>query len=442
MPPRPNGQVYVGVIVALGIFTILSQAIITLITSGYDLVSYNRAKNTAQHLATEQIEIIRNLSYADVGTVGGIPAGIFPQTETITRNGLAYTITTEILYIDDPFDSLAPTDTEPNDYKHARVEISWGGTAKSKSPVTMSTNIAPQTLEGSQGGTLSILVSNSLGEPVASAIVTIVADSTSPPVNTTLTTNPNGTIIIPNAPSCVSCYQITATKEGMSTDRTYGTSEVASPIKNHATVEDGSVTEITFAIDATSTLQVSSLNSAANGFTPLGSQTFRLRGNKIIGTDSLGQFVYKFDQEIVTESTGDTTIDNLEWDSYSILNPNPVTRDISATSPLNPIVVNPGEEISAAFATTSTSDHRLLTIFTDNTTTPVSTVSATISDGASFEETYTSGGENQVDYGQAFFENLAEQLYYITATAEGYLDYSGDVFVTDYMTETIQLEKQ
>src|SRR3989344_1301397 len=71
-------------------------------------------------LANERAEMIRNLPYASVGTVNGIPAGSIPQTETIVRNNNSYTVKTDIRYIDDPFDGTAggvPHDTLNTDYK-------------------------------------------------------------------------------------------------------------------------------------------------------------------------------------------------------------------------------------------------------------------------------------------------------------------------------------
>ena len=55
------------------IFAILANAIFTLTTLSFRLVSYSRAKIAAQHLAQERLELIRNLAYEEVGTQGGIP---------------------------------------------------------------------------------------------------------------------------------------------------------------------------------------------------------------------------------------------------------------------------------------------------------------------------------------------------------------------------------
>ena len=105
------GQIYLDILIALAILMILTHALISLLLTSYELISFTRAKTVAKHLAQEKIELIRNLPYDQIGTVGGIPAGVLSQTEQLTRNAQSYTLNTSIIYIDDPFDNLAPTDT-------------------------------------------------------------------------------------------------------------------------------------------------------------------------------------------------------------------------------------------------------------------------------------------------------------------------------------------
>ena len=229
------GQILLSILISLAVFAILIHALFTLIASSFDLVNFNRARITARHLAQEKIEIVRNLVYADVGTVGGIPSGILEQEEDVVRNGLNFTVKTSIIYIDDAFDDIAPTDTVPEDYKRARIEVSWQGLAASrKNPIVLITDIAPNLDDVDSGGTLNILVFNANGEPLPQAQVTIVASLISPPFNLTRNTDDDGKVSLPGAIPCIECYEITVTGEGYSTDKTYSTSEVANPTKPHA----------------------------------------------------------------------------------------------------------------------------------------------------------------------------------------------------------------
>ena len=170
LPQRENqyakGQSLIGILVSLAIFSILSQAIFTVVSTSLNLVSFNRSRITARHLAQEKIELIRNLPYNDVGTVSGIPAGPLLQEENIVRNKLSYTVKTTIIYIDDSFDNTAPNDLLATDYKRARVEVSWQGLAGSRNnPVVILSDIAPKGIETTTGGgTLSIVVFNILSK--------------------------------------------------------------------------------------------------------------------------------------------------------------------------------------------------------------------------------------------------------------------------------------
>ena len=273
-----------GFLISVAILTILSSALFTLVLTSYELITFTRARVTARHIAQQKMENVRNLPYDTIGTVGGIPTGTLAQIENTVQNGLNYRIKTDIVYVDDPFDNVAPTDLLPTDYKRIRVDVSWEGLAESDiNPVTMITDIAPKGLETAEGGgTLSILVFNANAQPVDQAAVTISATETTPQINLNLMTNQSGRVILPGAPICNSCYQITVTKEGYSSDRTYSTLEVANPLKPRVTVLEGQVSEVSFAIDRLSAINISTLTDRANGFINLPNVEMTLRGNKTI----------------------------------------------------------------------------------------------------------------------------------------------------------------
>lgn len=436
-----RGQTLIGVIIALSIFLIFSQATVSLIISAYELVTFTRSRITAQHLATEQIETIRNLSYSDVGNVDGIPNGIIPQSENVYQNGQNYKIDTTITYIDDEFDGVNTADPNPNDYKKVSVLVTWG-TIDTGRKVGLTTYISAETTDESGGGTLKINVFDSYGQPVADATVAVVADSINPIVNATYQTNNDGEVILPGATACNNCYRITVTKDGYNSDRTYGTSEVVNPNKPHATVVESGLTEVGFSIDHTATLSITTVRDKDNNFSLFPNQTFRLHGSKTIGTDSLGSDVYKFDTDIITDGSGVATIETIEWDSYSLSMPTGSSWDIFATYPLQPIIVLPTASVEVTLSTTAATNHRLLSIFKDIDSLPIASLSATLTDGASFEETYDHSASESADTGQAFFANLSEQLYYLEASAPGYVPYSDSVFVSEYTTETVVMQPE
>jgi len=433
-----QGQAVIGLIIAIAVFAILMSSLFTLVSSSYNLVSYNRSRIAARQLAQEKIELIRNLKYDDVGVVGGIPPGIIEPEENIKRNDLSYLIKTTIIYIDDSFDEIAPSDTFPTDYKRARIEVSWQGVARSgNNPLVLYTDVAPTNLTTSFTGTLEIEVTNANGQPVPQAQVSIIATGLTPPVNTTQLTNSDGKVTLPGAQVCNSCYQITVTKSGYSTDRTYSTSEIANPIKEHTSILQGQVTQVFFAIDLTGTITINSVNTRENNFATLGNVEFRLHGNKIIGIDAYNQSVYKYDENLTTDTSGTTVITDLEWDAYNVSMPTATSWDISGTNPLIPLNLVPQGNISFIFSASSHSDNSLFTMVKNTAQELIEGATVRLYDASSYDVATISGILGTPDYGQVFFPSLNQATYHIEATASGYLNLTKDVDVSGSSQEVI-----
>jgi len=441
-PRQQNGQILVSILIALAIFAILLHALFTLIAASFDLVAVNRARITAKHLGLDRIETIRNLAYEDLGTTEGIPNGVLEEFETLRINGLNFTIKTNVIYVDDEYDGQGSDDLFP-DYKRARVEILWEGLAKpSKNPLIFVTDIAPAIAQSyASAGTLQIAVVDAYGQPVPQALVKIVADSIDPMVDVTVSTTDQGTTSLPGAQPCIECYEITVTKEGYSTDRTYSTTEVTNPIKPHVSVIEGNVTQVTFSIDMLATLNVTSTASRENGFTAQPNVSFRLRGSKIIGTDAFAQFVYKYDETHSTDAGGSLTLDSLEWDNYQVFMPEITSFDISGNSPLLPLNLLPASSLDYTFATDAHSDHSLLNVIKDPAQNLIEDAYINLTSG-SYDEATISGKLDDPDFGQVFFSNLDSESYDYTATASGYFDANGSASVDGYSLNDIILSPE
>jgi len=111
------------IIISLGLMIMAVLAISRLYASYLQLTANEKFKITASALANQKIETIRNLPYHKIGTLGGIPAGSILPSETITRNGYDYTVQTEILYIDDPFDGTYNPGQVSNPYNINNPEV-------------------------------------------------------------------------------------------------------------------------------------------------------------------------------------------------------------------------------------------------------------------------------------------------------------------------------
>lgn len=420
--PRIKGDVYIGVLIALAIFLMLSQAILVLANTSYEMIAVTRARNAAREIAQESMEVVRNLPFDSVGTIGGIPPGVLAQSQDLTRNGQTYRVSTTVLYVDDTFDDVAPTDMVPNDYKRVRIEVTWLGLGPRGSTTTLVTNIAPKGVEkATGGGTLSLLVFDSQGIPVPNAQVNIQSSGISPAVNYTLTTNDNGRIVLPGAPACVNCYRVTASKEGMSQDRTYSTSEVANPTKRDLTVVVGGLTEMSFTIDSLSTLNIQTYGSKESNFPPLGSQSLLVRGSKTIGTDTLDNPVYKYNQVLTTNSQGVLNLTGVEWDNYTLIQSTQSANIVAYSNPLSPVQLNAGQNIGASISLVP-STNSLRVAFLDASRSAIASVTATLKQGQNPIATQTSGLSTEINFGQVFFDNLVNGAYTIDATASGFLD--------------------
>lgn len=436
-----HGQVLIEVLISLAIFTILAHALLTLVTTTYSINTFNRSRIAARHLAQEQIEIIRNMPYSEIGTVGGIPSGDISQVQSVSVNGLRYNIKTTIVYIDDAFDDIAPSDLLPTDYKRVSIEISWEGMESSnKNPIKMITDVSPNGIETTvTGGTLSIYVFDANAKPVPQADVTIISNGTSPLVNMTIKTSDNGRIILPGAPTCKkACYQISITKEGYSSERTYSVDEVANPAKPYLSVLQGQITESSFSIDKLGTLNVFSFKDRENNFEILGGVVFIVRGEKIIGTDSDDNPVYKYQNTFITDPSGSKTLSGMEWDNYNIILSSTV-GDISGLNPPPSVPLDPDGDIDIKFAVSAHTDNSVLLSFVNPSGTEIASVSARLTGIGGFEKIASSGASGYPDFGQVFFADLARKIYQLEATISGYLKYQGNVDAYGYKQQKVIL---
>ncbi len=229
-----------------------------------------KAKAGATAVANSQIEYIRSLDYGNVGTVGGIPAGVVPQYATTTLNNIAYGMRTFIEYADDPADGSGASDSNGiiTDYKHIRVAVTYTVREQTRE-VSLVSNLVPPSIETtSGGGTLRANVVDATGLPVSGASVRVVNAATSPTIDVTTFSSTAGVVDLPGAPASDQ-YEIYVSKTGYSEAQTYERDATnANPTPGYLTVVADSTTASTFAIDLLSTLTLRTFSPIApNSFT-------------------------------------------------------------------------------------------------------------------------------------------------------------------------------
>ena len=360
-----SGFTLVEMLVATAVFAIVSVVMYQGYAQILETTRILKVRSVASNLANEQIEIIRNLPYDDVGNVGGVPAGVIEPVQTIEREGNEFVVTTTIRNIDLEFDGTiggVPDDLSPADNKLVEVEISCA-LCEDFNNVIFNTNVAPESLESlSSNGALRINVFDADGADLALADVNIVNTSVSPAININDVTGNNGMLTIVDAPPSVESYEITVTKSGYSTDQTY-TADGANPnpIKPHSTVSQGAITAVSFTIDEVSTIDVESVTDTC---VAVGSFDFDLASGTLIGTSP---DVLKYDQSHTTNGSGMLALSDIEWGTYTVT-PTDTSYDVVGFEPINPFSILPGVAQDLKIILAPTNDSTFLISVTDQGT--------------------------------------------------------------------------
>ena len=436
---RTAGFTFVETIVAIGVLGIFFAAIAFILQQVLQNIGESRVRTTALALAQQKMELIRNLPYNSIGTIGGIPQGSISPTEEVTINNQSFTVTTSIIYIDDPFDEEVPADLINTDYKRARIQVTWSGAYPSLTPVTFVTNIVPKGVETIVGGgTLYIRVFDSNGQAVSGASVKVDNTTIDPQIHMDTLTNSNGLVVLPGAPACVTCYQITVTKQNYSTDKTYSTSEVDNPTQPLATIIEGSLTQLSFAIDLVSNVTIYSYGSREAGFPPIAAVDFTLRGSKTIGYNTTDDPVYKYAFSTNTGG-GVVNIPSLEWDTYTLDFTNS-GHVLTGANPMSPFSLSAATSLTILMSAVPKGNTSLLVGVKDAAQQPQATASIQLSNSTfTYIATKSAGATGSADFGQAFFGNLTSTSYDIKVTLSGYQEATSSVTITTNQQEIMTL---
>lgn len=392
-----------------------------------ELVQSSKSKTGALALASERMEYVRSLGYDDVGTVGGIPAGVLVEEETETLNGIEYARRTFVQYVDASQDGLGGSDSNgiTTDYKVVKVNIEWDFRGESRS-FFLVTNIVPQGMETvSGGGTLRITVLNSLGSPVTSAQVNLVNNNVVPAVSLSTFTNTSGIVEFPGAPSANS-YEVTVSKTNYSGAQTYSVSVAnPNPSPGHLTVVETQTTSSSLSIDVVGNATIRTFELGTT--TPLADIPLSIIGAKTIGTDSGDNPVYKYSSSIDTGSSGSITVNDLEWDNYTISIDDTATGyDIAEVCTPQPFSLLSGESETVDVYVVTDTPHTLLVDVKDAGGSVLSGATIRLYRGA-YDTTIVGGV-----CGQAFFNDSVSE-----GTVSGSNPYSLDVSLSGYTSESV-----
>ncbi len=396
-------------IITIGIVVVVAEVVYSwsflMLRSGRDA----QARTVAAGVATEQLELIRNATYDDIGTTSGYPVGIFPSTQTVTRGDLQFRVDIYVDYVDDPFDGNAqgtipnkPRDTVPADYKRVEVGVCWN--ARCSNPLQLTSTVSPRGAEiASNTGALFISVTDSNG--VAVPLVDVVVTNTAgiPNINIINKTDIDGRLQLLSLPPASDTYHVAGSKTGYTSDAT------GSATNPDTSVVVGGVTEVSLFIDQVSTLVFTT--ETAGSCAAQGNIQFQLTSQR------------SAPQTLTTDATGTVTVNNLPWDTYDI---RLLTAgfDIAGSDPPLPIVLAAGTTQSPHVKLSSQAAHSLLvTTLESGSQLPLtdatvqlegpSTDETKVTNQGSLSQTDWSGGSGQSAMGDAtkFFSSTGALAY-------------------------------
>lgn len=345
-----KGFSLVEVLIVMFIVAVVFTTFYTTATVGTKYIIDSKNRLGAVAFLNEKVEIVRNLKYDDVGINGGIPNGKIPQDEDVSANGRMFHVHNFVQYIDDALDGQFPADTIPNDYKLAKVTVSWKDTNGNNKEISSIARFVPAGLETSAGGApLAINVKGSDGTAVSQAQVHIINNAVAPALNFTVQTDNTGHIMLPAAPESLSGYQISVSKNGYETVATQispsldykGDSYV--PIYTHGTVLLSTLNMYDYIQDKLSKLTVKASDYKSN---PIGNIAFDIDGGKVLGLDATNANVYNMHDSSTTDVlTGQKEYPAASPGNYTINITTTAQYEIAEYLPkISPVAVVPGTE--------------------------------------------------------------------------------------------------
>jgi len=433
-----NGFTFIDVLVGTALLVIVMLGIFTGFQLLFRVLAQSQGRTVALALANEQIEIIRNLPYQDIGTQDGVPPGEIPQIRTKEKDNRLYTITTDIIYIDDPFDGISPDDELAADYKKARVAITWSEHELIKSVVEIA-NLSPPNLESEvSGGTLSLYVNDSQsGQPIVNAQTEIINDQVEPAVYIFTTTDDNGWLSRPGLPPS-NDYEIHVSQTGYDEHRTYSVSASLDPEPEYSQAQliEGDKTTRYFLIAKVSAINVQTVDDQNQ---PLAQIPFTLKGGRAIGINPIDDSkVYSYENDyLVTDASGEKQLNNMSSGEYYL---EVISSDYAVLTPNleRPLIVESDIQQSITITLTPVDQSYLRLLVKDASTGNGLSGAIVRLSNLAYDKTSQSNED-----GLAIFpfdeEDLIDGNYTLSVSKTGYQDYSGPQTINDFTEAIIEL---
>ena len=307
-------------LVLIFVFSVVTLSFYSIFSVGSKYIVSSKNRIIAISLANERMELLRNLAYDNVATVGGIPSGSINPDESIAVGNKTFRITTDVHLYDDPTDGVfggSPDDNVSNDYKLAEVTVYWGEEGDSEKVVFSSRFVPPGVENSVGGGTFSINSIDYAGNPVSNVTVNIYNDQLSPTINYTTHTSSNGNLLLQGVPGDVNQdYKITMSKSGYETVVTYSPLTAGFlPYDAHSNIIEGALNQKTMIIDLLANLTINSKDAFDEDLPNVG---FELLGGRRLDDGTVEPGNYTFNQTVDTGSESEFSISDVNAGKYAL----------------------------------------------------------------------------------------------------------------------------
>jgi hypothetical protein len=443
---RKRGFTLIEALVFLFIFAIVTVTFYATWSVSTRYIIFVKNRFMAVSLASEKMEVVRNLPYDKIAHTGGDPPGNLHENETVARAGREFAVHTDIIYVDDPLDGTlggSPNDVDFVDYKNVRIEVSWDDNAHS---VVLASRFVPAGIESSAAG-LGILVVNVYSDQSKDNVAGSTVHITNPDTgyNETRETDVFGRLLLVGLSASTKKYHVTLTKNGYETVETlppYPETDY-NPTDEHASVIATAPSPLDLIQNKTANLKIKTRDyldqSAAN-------MDFYLKGGRVMGTTVSadpavpGDPKYKIDEHTQTGANGEKDWGAVSPGQYkfTLEEPGYTLVGLNRTSPA--LFALPSEQTLELIAKVSPNNATALLIeVKKDAAEPITGASVHLTNTGGYDTTLTTD-EN----GMAFFPIVANPPfaagnYNFTITAAGYTEKTGSVAVTGNNLKTQEI---
>ncbi len=306
-----RGFMLIEALTVLFIFSLITVTFYSVFTVGIRYIQDAKNRLGALAIASEKIEIIRNLTYDSIATDGGAIEGDIPQDEDIYENTRQYHVHTEVAYVDDPFDGTGFSDVIWfEDYKKVTLTVSWSNGENTEKVELISRFVPPgNEIKRIGDGILSVNVFSDQpgGAGIPDSKVAIYNPASG--IDTYSYTDASGSVTFMGSglSNFIQQYQLTVTKAGHETVVTMPPYPESSyePVDVHASVVTGSMNVKNIVQNELANIRILTVNPLDE---PIANVDFYLVGGRKLGTDMTvlpSVSIYNLNQNSETESDGE-----------------------------------------------------------------------------------------------------------------------------------------